>query len=197
MVGRKQELFDSRFLVIITSGTAGAITTKSNGGIIRCCCASAVAPGAPGKKETEVSAQRADDLVQKAYSLWINDSFWLNPVVKIYDQGVTRSIVKDAGGRAQLLVEYSSGGLTPGDAYLWTPGPDGMPPAGWRIWARTLTIKGLPSTWENWTTLSSGAKISTLHRIGPWRLRISDVAGARTLAELLGTSEDPFAALSR
>lgn len=153
--------------------------------------------GRAWEKEMEVSGQRADDLVQKAYSLWINDSFWLNPVVKIYDQGVTRSIVRDAGGQARLLVEYSSGGLTPGDAYLWTPGSGGMPPTGWRIWAHTLTIKGLPSSWENWTTLSSGAKISTLHRIGPWRLRIADVAGARSLAKLLGTSADPFAPLSR
>lgn len=153
--------------------------------------------GRAWEKDMEVSAERADDLVKKAYSLWINDSYWLNPVVKIYDQGVTRSIVKDAGGRARLLVEYSSGGLTPGDAYLWTPGPGEMPPTGWRIWAQTLTIKGLPSSWENWITLSSGAKISTLHRIGPWRLRIADVAGARTLAELLGSSADPFAALSK
>src|SRR5439155_11581611 len=38
----------------------------------------------------EIQGSRAEDLVVRAYSAWVNDSFWLNPVVKILDSGVTR-----------------------------------------------------------------------------------------------------------
>ena len=144
-----------------------------------------------------LNAEKSRPLIQKAYALWVNDSFWLNPVVKVFDRGVTRGIVRNADGTLNLLVEYSSGGLTPGDAYLWTPGANGDPPTEWRMWAHVLKIKGLPSTWENWITLSTGARISTLHRIGPIPMRLQNVAGARTLPELLHTSEDPFQQLQR
>lgn len=139
-----------------------------------------------------LDAQKSRALLDKAYALWVNDSFWLNPVVKILDRGVIRGVVREKDGTDRLLVEYKSGGLTPGDAYLWTPGVNGEPPTQWRMWAHVLKIKGLPSTWEDWLTLSTGAKISTLHRIGPIPMRLQNVSGARTLSELLHTTNDPF-----
>ena len=81
----------------------------------------------------EVDAVRAAGLVRDAYEKWVNDSFWLNPVVKIFDRGVTRSIVRDDRNGTRLLIEFTSGGLTPGDAYLWTPGANGAPPTAWRM----------------------------------------------------------------
>ena len=142
----------------------------------------------------EVNPERTAGLVRDAYAQWVNDAFWLNPVVKIFDRGVTRSIVRDDSG-THLMIEYTSGGLTPGDAYLWTPVENGTPPTGWRIWAQRLPIGGLSATWEGWINLSTGARVSTLHRIGPFTLEIKDVAGARSLAELLSGAADPFASL--
>jgi hypothetical protein len=142
----------------------------------------------------EVKGERASELVQEAYAQWVNDSFWLNPVVKIFDLGVTRNIVRDEKG-THLLVEYRWGGLTPGDAYLWSPGANGLPPTAWRIWAQRLPIGGLYASWEGWIQLSTGAKVSTWHRIGPFTLVIKDVAGANSLSKLLNGSPDPFACL--
>ena len=142
----------------------------------------------------EMNGERASELVQDAYAQWVNDSFWLNPVVKIFDRGVARSIVQDENG-THLLVEYTSGGLTPGDAYLWSPGANGLPPTAWKIWAQRLPIGGLNATWEGWIQLSSGAKVSTVHRIGPITLAIKDVAGTNSLAKLLNGTPDPFAGL--
>jgi len=150
--------------------------------------------GSAWENGTEVNPERVAGLVHEAYAQWVNDSFWLNPVVKIFDRGTTRSIVHDKNGTG-LLIEYASGGLTPGDAYLWMPGAEGLPPAAWRIWAQRLPIGGLYATWEGWIRLSTGAKVSTLHRIGPFTLEIKDVEGAKSLAELLQEEKDPFAGL--
>ena len=141
----------------------------------------------------EVNPERVAGLVRDAYAQWVNDSFWLNPVVKILDRGATRSIVHDKNGTG-LLIEYASGGLTPGDAYMWIPDANGLPTA-WRIWAQRLPISGLYASWEGWINLSTGAKVSTLHRIGPFTLEIKDVAGAKSLAELLHGGKDPFGSL--
>lgn len=144
---------------------------------------------------SEAHGERAQKLLNDAYAAWVNDSFWLNPVSKIMDRGVTRSLVRDSMGNRRLLVEYASGGLTPGDAYLWTPGADGSPPIAWSLWVHVIPIGGLSTSWERWVTLSTGAKVATLHRIGPVSLELKDVAGAKTLAALLGSTNDPFAAL--
>jgi hypothetical protein len=53
----------------------------------------------------------------------------------------------------------------------------------------------LYATWGGWISLPTGAKVSTLHRIGPFTLEIRDVAGAKSLAELLSGEKDPFAGL--
>ena len=137
----------------------------------------------------EIQGDRANKFLKDAYAYWINDSFWLNPVVKIFDSGVTRSIVHD-GDLKKLLVQYASGGITPGDAYLWTPGQNGAPPTLWQMWVHVFPVGGLSASWERWITLSTGAKVSTFHRFGPFTLELKDVSGASTLNQLV--SEDPF-----
>lgn len=143
-----------------------------------------------------LTGSKADRLVAKAYAAWINDSFWLNPVVKAMDGGTTRAVVTptdEDAGRTGLLVSYSSGGLTPGDAYLWLLDENDRPVA-WRMWVSVIPVGGLRATWEGWTTLSTGAMVSTRHAMGPVDLELTDVAGAATLAEL-EPGPDPFAPL--
>jgi len=130
---------------------------------------------------TEQTGADAEEALRAAYAYWINDSFWLNPVVKFFDPGVERALVKLDDGRNALLVSYTSGGVTPGDAYLWIPDPDGMP-ASWRMWVQIIPIGGIETTWEGWTDLATGAKVSTQHE-GWGRLMtfISNVEGAGSL----------------
>jgi len=120
-----------------------------------------------------------------AYAWWVNDSFWLNPVVKAFDEGTTRSTVGDDG----LLVAYSSGGLTPGDAYLWRLDEQGRP-LSWRLWVSVIPVGGLEVPWDGWTELSTGAMVATQHGV----FELTDVAGATTLEELVPQA-DPFAVL--
>lgn len=142
----------------------------------------------------EVGGAEARALLEDAHSRFINDSFWLNPIAKLRDRGVTLSTVEREDGSLALLVDYSSGGLTPGDAYLWFVGHDGLPEA-WKLWVSIIPIGGVRTTWEDWTTLSTGARIARKHE-GPLglTLELSDVEGAETLGDLVD-DPDPFAPL--
>ncbi len=145
-------------------------------------------------KGTEQTGADAEQALRTAYAYWINDSFWLNPVVKFFDPGVERSLVKLDDGRDALLITYTSGGVTPGDAYLWIADPDGMP-ASWRMWVQIIPLGGIETTWEGWVELSTGAKVATQHE-GWKRLMtfISNVEGAENL-EALGVEPGLFDAL--
>jgi hypothetical protein len=143
---------------------------------------------------SEQTGEDATEALSAAYAYWINDSFWLNPVVKFFDPGVERSLVKLDDGRDALLVSYSSGGVTPGDAYLWIPGDDGLPKA-WRMWVQIIPIGGIETSWEGWTELATGAKVSTQHEgWGRTMTFISNVEGAENL-EGLGIDPSLFDSL--
>ena len=131
-----------------------------------------------------------DALLHKAYALWINDSFWLNPVVKAFDDGTSRARGTVDGKRA-LLVSYASGGITPGDKYLWIL-DDQARPVAWRLWVKILPVGGLQFTWEGWTKLATGAWVATSHKAaGIDAVHLTDLAAGATLHDI--EPDDPFA----
>jgi hypothetical protein len=134
-----------------------------------------------GSEQTGEDAAKA---LSTAYEYWINDSFWLNPVVKFFDPGVERALVQLDDGRDALLISYSSGGVTPGDAYLWIVGDDDLPKA-WRMWVQIIPIGGIETSWEGWEELATGAKVSTQHEgWGRTMTFISNLQGAENLEGL-------------
>jgi hypothetical protein len=96
----------------------------------------------------------------KAYEYFINDSFWLVAPYKLRDEGVIRSTVQLKEGKG-LRVEYTSGGVTPGDTYLWIIDENGFPKA-WKIWTSNVPIGGVEFTWDGWVNMS-GAWFATVH----------------------------------
>jgi len=139
-------------------------------------------------KGEEQSPEDAEEALRTAYAYWINDSFWLNPVVKLFDPGVERSLVRLEDGRDALLVSYTSGGVTPGDAYLWIPGEDGLP-AAWRMWVQIIPVGGIEVTWEGWKELSTGAKVSTEHE--GWGRLMTFITGVEGAEDLEALGVDP------
>lgn len=142
-----------------------------------------------------VGGEVVDDpaLIETAWAHFINDTYWLYPFGGFFDDGVTRSIVELDGDTRGLLIAYSSGGVTPGDAYLWHIGPDGRPVA-WQMWVEIIPVGGLKASWDGWQDLSTGVPVSTKHEIGPISMTLSDVEAATHLVAL--ESDDPFAALA-
>ncbi|MEM7583245.1 MAG: hypothetical protein AAF560_07685 [Acidobacteriota bacterium] len=128
-------------------------------------------------------------LLQKAWALWCNDEFWLNPISKVFDDGTRRGMVGE-----DLLVTYTEGGVTPGDSYLWTVGDDGLP-TSWRMWTSIIPLGGLETSWEGWITLDTGVKVATRHATFAGDLELGDIRGAASLAEL-EPGPDPFAELA-
>lgn len=120
--------------------------------------------------------------IQAAWTMWCNDSFWLYAPYKIRDQGVKRSHVKE-GGKEGLLITYESGGVTPGDSYLWWVDNTGLPES-FDMWTSIIPVKGVNATWTDWEKVNKGAMIAKTHKIGPMEMSISNLKSGPTLKSI-------------
>ena len=136
------------------------------------------------KNNNPVTGKAQSELIDKAYTYWANDSFWLNAPAKVFDGGTTRQVVETQEGKA-LLVSYASGGVTPGDSYLWFLDGKGQP-TYFRMWVSIIPIGGVKATWDSWTTTATGAKLATAHDLGFLNVKIENIKTAETLQELTG-----------
>ncbi len=109
-----------------------------------------------------------DELVEQAIAHFYNDSFWLAAPFKIMANGTSRKLVQMEDGIG-LLVSYTSGGVTPGDSYLWIL-DENYRPVAWRLWTSNTPIKGIEVGWSDWQQYQ-GAWFSTGHS-GPGPLSI-------------------------
>lgn len=139
--------------------------------------------------KTEITKNKRE-YINQAFEYFANDSFWLIAPFKARDPGTTRSVVKYKGSDA-LLVQYSAGGVTPGDSYLWILNEDFMPVA-WKFWASIVPVGGLKFTWENWQDVG-GAKISTFHD-GLLDIEITNLRWSDNVINL-NNGVDPFSEL--
>lgn len=143
-----------------------------------------------------LEGKKADKLVHKAWTFFANDSFWLNAPSKVFDKGTERRLVQLENGEEALLITYSSGGVTPGDSYLWILDDKGLPKS-WKMWVKIIPIGGVPTTWQDWTTLETGAKIAQNHYIRKnINIPITNLKGAKDLTAF-GLAEDPFVVLQK
>lgn len=142
-----------------------------------------------------LSGEEKEEAVQKAWEYFCNDSFWLNAPAKAFDKGTVRKLVETEDGDKQLLVTYESGGVTPGDSYLWKLDTNGLPQS-YRMWVSIIPIGGIKASWDEWRTLSTGARIATLHEMSIANLRIKNLKGGQDL-ESFDIEEDPFAPLQK
>lgn len=144
--------------------------------------------GKAWKAGKELSGEEARKLIDKAWGYWCNDSFWFNAVVKVFDKGTQRSIVKQPDGSDALMVTYDSGGVTPGDSYLWILDENGLPKS-WKMWVSIIPLGGLEFSWEKWVDLSTGAKISSFHTSKFLDLDLTNLKGEMDFESFGG---DPF-----
>jgi hypothetical protein len=111
--------------------------------------------------------------ISQAISNFYNDSFWLAAPFKIKEKGTTRKYVETKDGPG-ILVTYASGGVTPGDSYLWVL-DENYRPKYWRIWTSNVRIPGLKFEWSNWQQIN-GVWFATSHPgPGPVSIDITDL----------------------
>jgi hypothetical protein len=114
-------------------------------------------------------AEEKEEALTMAWRYFANDSFWLIAPYKIRDPGTTRTFIETNEGPG-ILVTYSSGGVTPGDTYLWIL-DDNHLPKKWKLWVQIIPVGGLAFTWEGWQSYQ-GAMIASDH-IGPFGVNIA------------------------
>lgn len=137
--------------------------------------------GRATKGGVELSGTQLNEAVQTAWAFWCNDSFWLNAPAKVRDAGTTRKIVTGDDGSEQLLIQYESGGVTPGDAYLWKLDENYLP-TSYKMWVSIIPVGGAEATWEDWVE-KEGAMISTRHEMGPMEIAITNLKTGKGLGE--------------
>lgn len=144
------------------------------------------------KGTEKLSGDAASKAIQSAWSYWCNDMFWLAAPYKIKDKGVTLNIAKDSDDKEGLLVTYASGGVTPGDSYLWFLDQNGMP-TGYKMWVKIIPFGGMYFSWDNWKTMTGGAKISAAHsaKIEKLKIDITDLKAGSTWKDL-GYEQNPI-----
>jgi len=142
------------------------------------------------KNGNKVDESEKNDLIQKAWSLWCNDSFWMFAPFKIYDPGTSRKVVKTENGEKGLMVTYDSGGVTPGDGYLWILDHNNIP-TGYKMWTSIIPIQGMYMSWGNWKTLKGGAKVAIAHKSQVLSFDMIGVEEGNSPSSL-GYSEDIF-----
>lgn len=111
--------------------------------------------------------------LEAANTAFVNDAFWLNPLFHIKAESVRYGRVMEDGVES-LLVTFASGGVTPGDSYLFIPGPDGLPQEI-RMWVQNLPIKGAAAQFGGYQTSATGVKHPTDNSILGVSIQVSDV----------------------
>lgn len=150
--------------------------------------------GVAFKNGKKVEGTKADKLVKKAWSFFANDSFWLNAPSKVFDKGTERRIVNMENDEKALLITYASGGVTPGDSYLWILDENGLPQS-WKMWVKIIPIGGVATTWQDWKTLETGAKVAQNHYISDnINVTITNLKASKDLVSF-GLEKDPFEVL--
>lgn len=134
--------------------------------------------------------EKNNTLVQEAYAFWANDSFWLNPISKIRDAGTERFYVStDNPNYENLLVTYTTGGVTPGDSYLWEVNKQSGVPESVKMWVKIIPVGGVEFSWQDWLNTETGALIAQKHK-GLITVNIDNIHTYPTYEEF--NSEDIF-----
>jgi len=139
-----------------------------------------------GIKQTGASH---DKLKAKAWSNWCNDSFWMIAPFKLFDKGTSRELVTLEDGSTGLKIIYNSGGVTPGDVYLWQLDRNNRPIA-WKMWSSILPVQGLSATWSGWEE-HHNVWLSTEHKMAGMTMQMKNVHTGNHWSDF-GYKTNPF-----
>ena len=108
--------------------------------------------------------------LKKAYSYHTNDTFWLNPILHANSPGAKVDLIKNDKSQRKVLVSYTSGGVTPGDSYLFDFNLNGSLDS-MKMWVSILPVKGVKATFVNYKKYANGLLASNIRKI--WFLKLN------------------------
>lgn len=137
----------------------------------------------------------ADSLVERAYAMFINDSYWLLMPYKWRDPGVRLEYLgpeSDEDGDWQVFhLSFEGVGLTPGDQY-WVYVSDDAPHlvGKWRYHLQSMDERGSFIYWRNWQPFGD-IMLATLREgsTGGFRIEFKEIEASRSVPD--GVFEPP------
>jgi len=144
-----------------------------------------------GKK---IAGGLGDQIIEEGYRFWLRDRFILEPTQSFFDEGVRRFLVSKDTKEESLFINYTTGGVSPGDSYQWRVNSKGMP-QGVRVWSEEMSfLKGVEILLSGWKKLDTGLKVATKRTFGPMTIEIQ-VQADFSLKQMMGNKKDPFTPL--
>ena len=145
-----------------------------------------------------MDAAMADSLVERAYGMFINDSYWLLMPYKWRDPGVNLEHVgaeSDDDGDWQVFhLSFDSVGLTPGDQY-WVYVSDDPPHlvGKWRYHLQSMDEVGPFIYWRDWQEFGDIMLATQREPASPgFRIEFTEIEASRSVPE--GVFEPPAGA---
>lgn len=120
-----------------------------------------------------VEGERKKEAIAYAVKNFNNDSFWIVAPFKIFDPGTERYLIEE-DGKQKLLVKYTSGGTTPGDAYLWEV-DENFRPTSFKMWVSILPFDGLKAHWKDWQNTKADFLLAYKKTIFGVEIPVSDL----------------------
>jgi hypothetical protein len=114
--------------------------------------------------------RRVWSLIEEANSAFINDTFWLQPLFHIYSPGARRYLIEPDS----LRVTFYEGGVTPGDSYIFTPGPD-RKLQRMQMWVKILPVKGAVAEFSDYITTETGVPVALRRKTAIKEIVLTDV----------------------
>lgn len=129
------------------------------------------------QNKQEIKAEEREEAIAYATKNFNNDSFWLIAPHKVFDKGTTRQLIVEED-QQKLLVTFTSGGTTPGDAYLWEL-DEKYKPIAMKMWVSILPFDGLKAQWTNWQMTDGKFPLAEKRTLFGIEIPITDVEVVR------------------
>lgn len=140
-----------------------------------------------------LTGAEASEAFETAYSNFTNDVFWLQPMYHISSPGTKWYYLEDGS----LRVTFTSGGVTPGDTYVFVPGED-YRLKEMKMWVSILPFKGVGADFSDYKPTEAGIPVARNRDLGILSIPVDqiEIYSETPASSVPGTDQDRFQRLS-
>lgn len=116
-----------------------------------------------------VASDEKGEFIEDAWSKFTNHTFWLSPMFHVRSPGSVREYAD-----GNLILKFKSGGVTPGDTYLFVP-DDQNRIKEMRMWVSIIPVKGATAEFKNYVTTETGVPVALDHELSMLNVTLRDL----------------------